>query len=109
MSHGDPRDRHSTLFHSVRDGVGHGQQSLSGSSGRTASTSHGSVKTITGIKRTTAADLLKTVYNEASDSDSSLNDIGQPKNRKATRSQPSLSQLGYIPEATKDTGFYQSS
>jgi len=109
MSHGDPRDRHRTLFHPVREGAEHGQQSLSGSSGKTASTSNGSVKTITGIKRTTAADLLRTVYHESSDS--SLSDIGQKK-RKATRPQPSLPQLGYIPKETKakqDVGFYESS
>lgn len=110
MDHADIRARHNDLFRSSA-AASHGQQSLSGSNIGTASSSWGgSTKTITGIKRNVAKDLLKSL-DKGTDSDSSLSDIGKRSSTRIATSKShatSTSQLGFFPRQDASTGFYES-
>lgn len=112
MDHADIRGRHGGLF---RSSAIHGQQSLptgnSISGISTASTSSGFTRTITGIKRNVAQNLLKD-FDSKVDSDSSLSDIGKESasRRSTSRSQAtSSSQLAFIPKPNGNTRYYEQS
>ena len=87
----DPTARLRSIF----DGPQQGLQSLSGNS-TTASKDNGTTKTITGFKRTTAADLLELYKHPGSALPSDVTSHRTGSTAGASRSQATSSPLGYI-------------